>query len=158
MDAVPGWRASHHGALGGGEVDGVDAGGQGLLQVQQDVGADAGAGGGALGGGGLVQQLLEAVQFNEQHHVLQEVALDESRQLRGTEELGVLVEVHTGFRGDVLGADDLTVSLKGLELEEFGCREELHHFSVAYVQRLSASTVQILHDQLKYRGQGSVTH
>lgn len=28
--------------------------------------------------------------------------------------LGVLVEVHARFRGDVLGADDLTVSLKGL--------------------------------------------
>lgn len=39
--------------------------------------------------------------------------------------LGVFVEVHAGFCGDVLGADDLTVSLKGLELEEFGCREEL---------------------------------
>lgn len=39
--------------------------------------------------------------------------------------LGVLVEVHAGFCGDVLGADDLTVSLKGLELEELGCREEL---------------------------------
>lgn len=26
----------------------------------------------------------------------------------------VLVKVHTGFGGDVLGADDLTVSLKGL--------------------------------------------
>lgn len=38
---------------------------------------------------------------------------------------GVLVEVHAGFRGDVLGADDLTVSLKSLELEELGCREEL---------------------------------
>lgn len=39
--------------------------------------------------------------------------------------LGVFVEVHAGLRGDVLGADDLTVSLKGLELEELGCREEL---------------------------------
>lgn len=28
--------------------------------------------------------------------------------------LGVLVEVHACFGGDVLGADDLTVSLKGL--------------------------------------------
>lgn len=28
--------------------------------------------------------------------------------------LGVFVEVHAGFCGDVLGADDLTVSLKGL--------------------------------------------
>lgn len=37
----------------------------------------------------------------------------------------MFVEVHAGFRGDVLGADDLTVSLKSLELEELGCREEL---------------------------------
>lgn len=28
--------------------------------------------------------------------------------------LGVLVQVDAGLRGDVLGADDLTVSLKGL--------------------------------------------
>lgn len=39
--------------------------------------------------------------------------------------LGVFVEVHAGFRGDVLGADDLTVSLKALQLEELGCRKEL---------------------------------
>lgn len=39
--------------------------------------------------------------------------------------LGVLVEVHAGVRGDVLGADDLTVSLKGLELEELGRRQQL---------------------------------
>lgn len=37
----------------------------------------------------------------------------------------MFVEVHAGFRGDVLGADDLTVSLKSLQLEELGCREEL---------------------------------
>lgn len=82
-----GTAASHHGALGGGEVDGVDARGQRLLQVVEDVGADGGAGGGALGGGGLVQQLLEGIQLDQQHHVLQEVALDEGGELRGTEEL-----------------------------------------------------------------------
>lgn len=97
----------------------------------------------------------------------------------------MFVEVHAGFRGNVLGTDDLTVSLKGLQLEEFGCREELegdskatqneahgsglemlinlwlsgiwfnlsylHDFCVAYVQRLAASAIQILHDQLKHR-------
>lgn len=105
---------SHHGALRGGEVDGVDACGQSLLQVMEDVGADAGAGHGALGGGRFIQELLEAIEFDQQHHVLQEVALDERRQLRGTKELSVFVEVHTGFGGDVLGADYLTVSLKGL--------------------------------------------
>lgn len=78
---------SHHGTLGGGEVDGADPHGQILLQLLQDVRVDAGAGGGALWGRGLVQQLLEAVEFNEHHHVLQEVALYEGRQLRGTQEL-----------------------------------------------------------------------
>lgn len=111
---APETTASHHGALGGGQVDGVDAGGQSLLQVEEDVGADAGAGRGALGRRGFVQKLLEGVEFDQQHHVLQEIALDESRQLCGTKELGVFVEVHAGFGGDVLGADDLTVSLKGL--------------------------------------------
>lgn len=141
-------------------MDGANADGQGFLQVDEDVRVDAGAGRGALGGRGLVQQLLEAVELDQQHHVLQEVALDESGELRGAKELrrqektmerghqvcftatlpkinmlmtcrssaahlGVLVQVDAGLRGDVLGADDLTVSLKGLELEEFGCREEL---------------------------------
>lgn len=78
---------SHHGALGGGEVDGADAYGQSFLQVLEDVGVDARAGHGALGGRRFVQQLLEAVEFNKQYHVLQEVALDESRKLRGTKEL-----------------------------------------------------------------------
>lgn len=78
---------SHHRALGGGEVDRADAYGQSFLQVVEDVGVDAGAGRGALGGRGFVQQLLEAVEFNKQHHVLQDVALDESRKLRGTKEL-----------------------------------------------------------------------
>lgn len=80
-------RWSHHRALRGGEVDGVDAGGQGLLQVVEDVRADAGAGCRALSRKGLVQKLLEGVEFNQQHHVLQEVALDESRKLQGTQEL-----------------------------------------------------------------------
>lgn len=78
---------SHHGALGGGEVDGVDARGQSFLQVEEDVGADAGAGRGALCRRRFVQQLLEAVEFNQQHHVLQEITLDESCELRGTKEL-----------------------------------------------------------------------
>lgn len=68
-------------------MDGADAYGQSLLQVLEDVGIDAGAGHGALRGRGLVQQLLEAVEFDKQHHVLEEVALDESRELRGAKEL-----------------------------------------------------------------------
>lgn len=79
--------ASHHGALRGGEVDGVDAQSQRLLQVVEDVGADARAGSRALCWRGFVQELLEAVELDQQHHVLQEVALDERRQLRGTKEL-----------------------------------------------------------------------
>lgn len=70
------------------------------------------------------------------------------------------------------------MSLKGLQLEELGCRQELwkgdghnkdsvmlshhagvswfvhsylHDFSVAYVQGLSAAAVQILHDQLQIK-------
>lgn len=78
---------SHHGALGGGEVDGVDACGQSFLQVMEDVRADAGAWHGALGRGGFVQQLLEAVELDQQHHVLQEIAFDKSRELCGAEEL-----------------------------------------------------------------------
>lgn len=69
-------------------MDGADAYGQRVLQVVEDVRVDAGAGHGALRRRGLVQQLLEAVEFDQQHHVLQEVALDERRQLRGTKELG----------------------------------------------------------------------
>lgn len=68
-------------------MDGADSHGQRFLQVLEDVRADAGAGRGALGGRRLVQQLLETVQFDQQHHVLQEVALNESRQLGGSEEL-----------------------------------------------------------------------
>lgn len=84
---LPQGAASHHRALGGGEVDGADSHGQSFLQVLEDVGVDARAGHGALGGRGLVQQLLETVQFDQQHHVLQEVALDKSRELRGSQEL-----------------------------------------------------------------------
>ena len=43
--------------------------------------------------------------------------------------LGVLVEVHAGLRGDVLGADDLTVPLQSFQLEEFGSRQELEQNS-----------------------------
>lgn len=87
LEGPPARMASHHGALGGGEVDGVDAHGESLLQVVEDVGADAGAGHGALCRSRLVQKLLEAVELNQQHHVLQEIALDERRKLHGSKEL-----------------------------------------------------------------------
>ncbi len=68
-------------------MDGADAYGQSFLQVEEDIGVDAGAGDGALGGRRFVQQLLEAVELNQQHHVLQQIALDERRKLGRTEEL-----------------------------------------------------------------------
>lgn len=37
----------------------------------------------------------------------------------------MFVNIHARFYGDILGADDLTVSLEGLKLEELGCRQEL---------------------------------
>lgn len=37
-----------------------------------------------------------------------------------SEHLGMFVYVHAGVSGDVLGADDFTVSLESLKLEEFG--------------------------------------
>lgn len=37
-----------------------------------------------------------------------------------SEYLGMFVYVHAGVGGDVLGADDFTVSLESLKLEEFG--------------------------------------
>ena len=67
-------------------MNGVDADGQCFLQVLEDVQAGTGAGGRALCRG-LVQQLLEALQFNQQYHVLQEIALDKGRKLAGTQEL-----------------------------------------------------------------------
>lgn len=38
---------------------------------------------------------------------------------------GVVVDLHTGLRVDVLGADNLTVSLQGLQLEELSSRQKL---------------------------------
>lgn len=38
---------------------------------------------------------------------------------------GVVVDLHTGLCVDVLGADNLTVSLQGLQLEELSCRQKL---------------------------------
>lgn len=94
-------------------MDGVDAESQCFLQLLEDVGGGTGAGDRALSRD-LVQQLLEALKLNQQYHVLQEEALNKRCEFTGTQELSVFVDVHTCFRGDVLGADDLTVSLKGL--------------------------------------------
>lgn len=54
---------SDDGSLGGGQVDGLDAGGQGFLQVLQDVTAGAVR-------GRVVQQLFERLQLDEDHHIL----------------------------------------------------------------------------------------
>lgn len=61
-------RTSNDGSLGGGQVDGLDAHGQGFLQVLQDVAA-------RTVGGCIVEQLLEWLQLDQDDHVLQEVAL-----------------------------------------------------------------------------------
>lgn len=60
-------HSSDDGPLGGGQVDGLDADSQGFLQVLEDVTA------GAVGRC-VVQQLLERLQLDEDHHVFQEVA------------------------------------------------------------------------------------
>lgn len=61
-------------------MDGLDADGQRLLQVLQDVAARA-------VWGGVVQQLLERLQLNQYDHVLQEVAHDVVSQVWSVEEL-----------------------------------------------------------------------
>lgn len=68
------------GALGGGQVDGLDPGRQGFLQVLQDVAAEAVR-------RGVVHELFEGLQLDQHQHVLQEVALDEGRQLRRLQKL-----------------------------------------------------------------------
>lgn len=72
--------ASNDGALGGGQVDGLDANGQSFLQVLQDVTA------GAIRRR-IVQQLLKWLQLDQDHHVLQEVALYIGRQVWSIEKL-----------------------------------------------------------------------
>lgn len=46
--------------------------------------------------------------------------------LNSTPHLGVAVDLHTGFCVDVLRADDLTVPLQRLQLEELGRWQQLH--------------------------------
>lgn len=55
-------------------MDGLDAIGQSFLQLLEDVTA------GAIRGR-VVQQLLEGLQLDQHHHVLQEVALDVRSQV-----------------------------------------------------------------------------
>lgn len=57
------FRRSDDGALGGGQVDGLDANGQGFLQVLQDVTA------GAIRRR-VVHQLFKWLQLDQDHHVL----------------------------------------------------------------------------------------
>lgn len=78
---------SHYRALGGGQMNGVDACCQSFLQIVKDVGADAGAGCWTLSRERFIQQLLEGLKFNQQHHVLQEITFDESCKLCSTKEL-----------------------------------------------------------------------
>lgn len=67
-------QGSDDGALGRGEMDGVDASGQGLFQIMEHVVGRACAR--ALSGD-LIQELLKVLQLNQEHHVLQKVAFDE---------------------------------------------------------------------------------
>lgn len=78
-------KVSDDGALGSGEMDGADPQGQGSLEVMEDVVGRAWTG--ALCRN-LIQQLLKVLQLNQEHHVLQEVALDEGCQLQSPQELG----------------------------------------------------------------------
>lgn len=61
-------QGSDNGTLGGWEVDGLDASSQGFLQVPLDVTA------GAIWRR-VIQQLFKWLKLNQDHHVLQEVAL-----------------------------------------------------------------------------------
>lgn len=61
-------------------MDGMDACSQRLLQVRKHIHA------GVLRRF-FIQQLLEGICFNQDHHVLHEVAFNVGRKLRGTQEL-----------------------------------------------------------------------
>lgn len=77
--------------------------------------------------------------------------------------LGMLVNVHTGFYGDVLGADDLTVSLEGLKLEELGCREELQNrqredLMIRLQAHIKQWTVKAIHMEVcRINSEGTIT-
>lgn len=69
-----GREGSDNRALGRGEMDGVDASGQGLFQILEHIVGRAWA---RVLSGSLVQELLKGLQLNQKHHVLQKVAFDE---------------------------------------------------------------------------------
>lgn len=75
-----GGGASNDGTFGGGQVDGLDAHGQSFLQLVEDVSTGAVR-------GSIVQQLLKRLHFNQDHHVLQEVALDIRSQVWSLQKL-----------------------------------------------------------------------
>lgn len=79
-------RLSNNRTFGGGQVDGVDASRQGSLQVMKNVVGRART---RTLSRHLKQKLLKVFQLDQKHHVLQEVALDKSCQLSGTQELGI---------------------------------------------------------------------
>lgn len=73
-------RSSDNGPLRGRQVDGLDANGQRSFQRLQGVRAGAFR-------RRVVQQLFERLQLDQDHHVLQEVALDVRGQVWSIKEL-----------------------------------------------------------------------
>lgn len=71
---------SDDGTFGGGQVDRLDAQGQSFLQRLEDVTTRA-------VWRRVIQQLLERLQFDQDHHVLQEVALDIGGQVWSLQKL-----------------------------------------------------------------------
>lgn len=53
----------------------------------------------------------------------------------------MFVNVHAGVGGDVLGADDFTVSLESVELEELGSRQKLWNREIVNVPKASKHQV-----------------
>lgn len=77
---LPNAGISHHGTLGGRQVDGLNPNGQRPLQVLKHILARPFA---IL----VIQELLECLIFNEDHHIFKEIAFTVCRELCDPEEL-----------------------------------------------------------------------
>lgn len=67
-----------------------------------------------------IDELPKGVLLQQGLHVLEEEALTEQGQLWGVVDLGVFVGVDCTLHAKGLGAQDLTVSLQGVQLEQVG--------------------------------------